>query len=61
MENFIISEKCVHCGACKNDCPVQAIKNFSINQNLCIRCGDCYEICPVGAIIRIENKHTKGA
>lgn len=53
MNKFFISEKCIHCGACKNDCPVQAIENFFINQEKCIGCGDCHEICPVGAVEKI--------
>ena len=50
MSKFFITEKCVRCGACQSDCPVQAIENFFIDKKKCINCGDCYEICPVGAI-----------
>ena len=56
MKVYINSDDCVHCESCKNDCPVQAIENFSINQNKCIQCGDCFEICPVGAIIKISSE-----
>ncbi|MBQ9441494.1 MAG: 4Fe-4S binding protein [Selenomonadaceae bacterium] len=55
MREFFITEKCIRCGACKSDCPAQAIENFFINQDKCVKCGDCYEICPVGAI---EQKKT---
>lgn len=57
---FFITEKCVGCMACKNDCPVQAVDDSKIPckilQEKCIHCGDCYEICPVGAIIIFENE-----
>lgn len=55
---FVVNgERCVKCGACAMDCPVQIIveepQQFFIG-NGCIGCGDCYEICPVGAIERIK-------
>lgn len=51
---FVIDgQRCVKCGACALDCPVQIISekplHFFIGPG-CIDCGDCYEICPVGAI-----------
>lgn len=51
---FVVNgERCVKCGACAMDCPVQIIveqpQQFFIGAG-CIGCGDCYEICPVGAI-----------
>lgn len=50
MKKYFISEKCIHCGACKSDCPQNAIENFFINQEKCIHCGDCFSICPVAAV-----------
>ncbi|WP_251441512.1 4Fe-4S binding protein [Veillonella intestinalis] len=51
----IDGQRCVKCGACAMDCPVQIIiekpQQFFIEAG-CIGCGDCYEICPVGAIIK---------
>ncbi len=50
---FFITDNCIGCGACYNDCVHFCIKNengrYKIADN-CIECGDCYTICPVGAI-----------
>lgn len=56
---FVVNgERCVKCGACAMDCPVQIIveqlQQFFIG-NGCIGCSDCYEICPVGAIERVKS------
>lgn len=56
---FVVNgERCVKCGACAMDCPVQIIveqpQQIFIG-NGCIGCGDCYEICPVGAIERVKS------
>ena len=53
--NYMISEKCVGCGACKKVCPTDAISGESkqehlINQNKCIQCGNCFKVCKFGAI-----------
>ncbi|XQR04650.1 4Fe-4S binding protein [Acetobacterium wieringae] len=49
-------EKCVGCGACKKNCPVDAItgekkKVHEINQELCIKCGKCYTVCKFDSVI----------
>lgn len=44
--------KCILCGACATDCPVEAIpyKTPNItNNDICISCMRCVKICPVGA------------
>lgn len=49
----IISNKCASCGACKQKCPVNAIKieeRAVINKDTCIGCAACSTICPYSAI-----------
>ncbi|HNV24357.1 MAG TPA: NADH-ubiquinone oxidoreductase-F iron-sulfur binding region domain-containing protein, partial [Candidatus Omnitrophota bacterium] len=53
----IIQEKCVRCGVCMRNCPVQAItgnreKGYVIDPVKCISCGRCFEVCKFGAISR---------
>jgi len=47
-------KKCIGCGACVAQCPVQAIElkggKAVINPKKCTKCGTCIEICPVQAI-----------
>ena len=47
--------KCIACGICINQCPVDAITTdidgkALINPDLCIACGICANSCPVDAI-----------
>jgi uncharacterized protein (DUF362 family) len=46
----INKEKCAACGRCIKSCPVGAIKDYEIDNNICIRCFCCEEVCPNGAI-----------
>ncbi|UCF13027.1 MAG: NADH-quinone oxidoreductase subunit NuoF [Thermoplasmatales archaeon] len=48
----IDAKKCIGCGLCKKNCPVEAISGAAkkvhiIDKNKCIKCGICYQICPV--------------
>ncbi len=48
-----INDECIACGACKPECPVDAISEgdkYTIDPDTCIDCGACVPACPVGAI-----------
>jgi len=50
-------EKCVGCGACLRNCPVECITGAPrqvhvIDAEHCIRCGRCYEVCRFNAVKR---------
>ncbi|MDI9490814.1 MAG: 4Fe-4S binding protein [Clostridiaceae bacterium] len=50
----VISDACIMCGACVDECPVSCISagdsQYEIDADLCIDCGACAAVCPVGAI-----------
>ena len=49
---YVITEDCLACGTCMNECPVGAISEgeiYSIGEE-CLECGACADACPVGAI-----------
>lgn len=49
----ISTDRCVRCGVCRDNCPVQAItiKNRAVmDYGRCIRCYCCHETCPNKAI-----------
>ena len=46
-------EICTACGACKDECPVDAIVAgdvYHIEEDVCIDCGACESTCPSNAI-----------
>ncbi|HKM31800.1 MAG: 4Fe-4S binding protein [Bacteroidales bacterium] len=48
-----ITENCIACGTCIDECPVEAISSgdiYVIDADECIDCGACAAVCPVGAI-----------
>ncbi|HNY23249.1 MAG: 4Fe-4S binding protein [Bacteroidales bacterium] len=48
-----ITDSCVACGTCIDECPVGAISAgdiYVINPDECIDCGACAAACPTGAI-----------
>jgi len=55
LTQYTINDKCIRCGICKIDCPVNAItgkkgeKHF-IDQHKCTHCGLCYSKCKFKAI-----------
>lgn len=56
---FVITDKCIKCGACCTDCPNNSIKLDGVAYKItekCIQCGDCYNLCPVGAVRLIRDE-----
>ena len=51
--SYRITDKCIMCGACQAECPVDAIAQgddkYVIDKTKCIECGTCQAVCPVGA------------
>lgn len=50
---YKISNECISCGACAENCPTNAISQgddkYVIDPDTCISCGACAGVCPVGA------------
>ena len=51
---YVINDSCISCGACIDECPVEAISQgdsqYVIDADACISCGTCAGVCPTGAI-----------
>ena len=52
---YKITDACVKCGACADQCPVEAIsegeETYVIDADVCVSCGSCADQCPVEAIV----------
>ena len=50
---YVITDKCIACGACKDACPVDCISEaddkYVIDAEQCLDCGSCAGVCPVEA------------
>ena len=57
MARFI-SDDCVSCGTCVDECPVDAISQgddkYVIDADACVDCAACEAVCPTGAIAAAE-------
>ena len=55
LVSYKITDECVACGTCAEECPSDAITEgddiYVINQDECTECGTCKEVCPTEAII----------
>lgn len=51
---YVISDECVNCGACVDECPTEAISEgadkYVIAADTCVDCGACVDACPNNAI-----------
>ena len=51
---YKITDECIACGNCADECPVEAISEgdgkYNIDADACIECGTCADACPTGAI-----------
>lgn len=50
---YVISDDCISCGACADQCPCECIKEgdgkYEIDASVCADCGSCADVCPVDA------------
>ena len=51
---YVISDECVACGSCADECPKDAITEgdgkYVINADECVDRGSCADACPKDAI-----------
>jgi ferredoxin len=59
---FIVTDKCIACGACVAGCETGAISEGDtqshIDITICIECGTCQSNCPSEAIIFVDEIET---
>ncbi|MEG1537041.1 MAG: 4Fe-4S binding protein [Clostridiales bacterium] len=50
---YVITDECVACGTCAEECPASAIieGDIYVIGDECLECGTCVDACPTGAII----------
>ena len=50
---YVISDDCIACGTCNDECPGGAISDgdiYHIDPETCTECGTCADVCPSEAI-----------
>ncbi len=55
---YVISDDCIACGTCIDECPVEAISEgdiYSINPDVCTDCGTCADVCRLKLFTRLNN------
>lgn len=58
-DKYIISDECINCGACEEECSAKAIyfdsdfNRYVIESDKCVGCGACEASCPLEAISKI--------
>ena len=62
---YIVTDKCILCGACVVGCESNAITEGEtqshIDINICIECGTCERNCPSEAIIFVDEAENEDA
>jgi len=51
---YKITDACIACGVCKDECPVNCISEgdiYVIDEAVCIDCDACAGVCPVDACV----------
>ncbi len=52
---YKITEECIACGACVNECPANCITEgdpiYKIDAAACTDCGACANVCPASACV----------
>ena len=52
--SLMITEECIACDACRDECPNGAIEEsdpiYVIDPDICTDCGTCADVCPSEAI-----------
>lgn len=50
---YIITDECISCAACADECPVSCISEgadkYVVDAEVCTSCAACADVCPVDA------------